>query len=155
MAQILFNPDNVDMMQIAYKYHGNIAAIANHYKVSRDTVYEYFNRNHDGIEILKYIRKYNNEIHLDTAEYVLAYNMNNHKSNAALAQRAAEFVLDRKGHTRGYKQKPNEEEVNEQTGKQVKALLDQLSEMQNKQTELPPMDYNDLNSCDNNNNPAT
>ena len=44
MAREYFNPDKSDALNIAIRYNGNITAIANHYNVCRDTVYQWINR---------------------------------------------------------------------------------------------------------------
>ena len=102
MSRAPFNPDNSDMMVIAVKYNGNISKISEHYNVCRDTIYEYNKRNPEGKQIIETVRGINTETDLDQAEYVLRYNMANVKTNPGLAQRAAEKVIDRKGHLRDW-----------------------------------------------------
>ncbi len=102
MAYEKFNPDKSDMLAIAIKYNGNISKIAEHYNVSRDTTYEYFKRDIQGKQIIDTVRGVNTESDLDAAEYVIRSNMANYKNNPGLAQRAAEKVIDRKGHLRDW-----------------------------------------------------
>jgi|ERR1051326_785865 transposase-like protein len=102
MANEYFSPDKSDMMAAAIKYNGNISALAEHFNVSRDTMYQYMKRDPQGKEIIQQVRGYNNESMLDLAEHVLRYNLHNYKSNAGLAQRASEKVIDRLGYMRGW-----------------------------------------------------
>lgn len=102
MAYAKFDPDKSDLKQIALKYHGNISAIARHFNIHGDTVYEYIKRDPVGKEIIDFCRAYNTEYDLDLAEHVIRHNMANYKSNPGLAQRAAEKVIDKKGHLRGW-----------------------------------------------------
>lgn len=113
-----FNPDKSDMLAAAIKYNGNISALAEHFNVSRETIYQYTYRNPEGKEIIQQVRGYNNETMLDLAEHVIRYNMHNYKNNAALAQRASEKVIDRLGYLRGWLS----EKMSDQTDEN-KALL--------------------------------
>lgn len=97
-----FSPDIADMEVVATKYHGVIARVAEHYKVSRETIYQYFNRNPEGKKIIEKVRHHNTETFLDLAEHVMRYNMINHKENPKLAQQAACKVVELKGHSRGW-----------------------------------------------------
>lgn len=102
MAYAKFDPDKADMLVIAIKYNGNISKIAEHYNVVRDTIYQYYRRDPEGKKIIDIVRGLNTESDLDQAEYVIRYNMANVKTNPGLAQRAAEKVIDRKGHLRDW-----------------------------------------------------
>jgi hypothetical protein len=104
MAYADFKPDNDDILAIATKTNGNISQIADHFKVSRETVYQYLKRNPEGKAIIDRVRGLNTETELDLAEHVIRYNMANYKSNGGLAQRAAEKVIDKKGYIRGWKE---------------------------------------------------
>lgn len=103
MVHEAFNPDISDIKSIAFKYNGNIAAISKHYKVSRETVYQYLKRN-DAKSIIDEVRRFNDEYQLDLAEFIFMHNMSNYQNNPGLAQRAAEKVIDKKGHKRGWEQ---------------------------------------------------
>jgi len=107
MAYAKFDPDKTDMLAVSIKYNGNISKIAEHYNVVRDTIYQYYRRDSVGKEIIDTVRGLNTETDLDQAEYVLRYNMANFKTNPGLAQRAAEKVIDRKGHLRDWNNAPN------------------------------------------------
>ncbi len=98
----IFSPDISDMLKIAIKHNGCISNIAREMNVNRDTIYEYLKRNPEGKKIIDKVRGYNTEIELDTAEEVIRYNLSNYKKNAGLAQRAAEKVIDKKGHLRSW-----------------------------------------------------
>ena len=107
MSRVLFNPDKIDMMAISVKYNGNIAKISEHFNVSRETIYKYIKRDPEGKEIIESTRGINTETDLDAAEHVIRYNMMNYKNNPGLAQRAAEKVIDRKGHLRDWNNPTN------------------------------------------------
>lgn len=102
MAYEKFDPDKSDIKEIAIKYNGNVNAIARHYNINHDTIYQYFKRDPQGKKIIDDVRKYNTDLDIDLAEYVNRFNMQNYKNNAGLAQRAAEKVIDKKGHLRGW-----------------------------------------------------
>lgn len=102
MAYEKFDPDKADFHIVAIKYNGNVKAIAEHFNVSRETIFQYFHRDPEGKKIIDLVRKYNTESDLDLAEYAVRYNLMNLKSNSALAQRAAELVIEKKGKSRGW-----------------------------------------------------
>lgn len=130
MVKKIFSPDKVVMLANAIKLNGNISALAEHYKVSRETLYQYFKRDPKGKEIIDQVRGVNEETILDAAEHVLRYNLLNYKSNAGLAQRAAEKVIDRKGHLRGWVALPNETKVEESVESNFNALMEMIQERQ-------------------------
>ena len=107
-----FDPDKRDFLLNGIRFNGNITQLAAHYNVSRETVYQYIKRDPDGKQILEQVRGFNNEHFLDLSEHVIQYNLLNYKNNPGLAQRAAEKVIDKKGHLRGWK---NEENTNQST----------------------------------------
>jgi hypothetical protein len=111
MAVAYFSPDYSDMTAAAIKFNGNITALAEHFKVSRETMHQYMKRDPKGKEIIDQVRCYNNETMLDCAEHVIRYNLMNYKNNAGLAQRASEKVIDRLGHLRGWSSDKNEDEI--------------------------------------------
>jgi len=130
MSRQPFNPDNPDMLEISTKYHGNISQIANYFNVSRETIYQYQNRNPIGKKIIDEVRGYNTEFDLDIAEHVNRHNMLNYKDRPALAQRAAEKVLDKKGQSRGWKDRLEEvEKVSDEIKNQYDSLIKQLTDM--------------------------
>lgn len=105
MAYAKFDPEKSEIRSIAIEKRGNVQAIARHYNINQDTIYEYFKRDPEGKKIIDDVRSLNTETELDLAEFVLSYNMSNYKTNAGLAQRAAEKVIDKKGHLRGWNEK--------------------------------------------------
>lgn len=102
MAYEKFDPDKVDMLSKAIEFNGNISSLAQYYKVCRETMYQYLKRDPQGKAIIQQVRGYNTEFDLDLAEKVVRKNMENYEQNPGLAQRAAEKIIDRKGHLRGY-----------------------------------------------------
>lgn len=111
MSYAKFDPDKSDILIQSIKTNGNITALSSHYNVSRETIYEYFKRDPHGKSIVHTVRGYNTELDLDIAENVFRYNMNNIKSNAGLAQRAAEKVIEGKGYSRGWGVQSTQEAV--------------------------------------------
>jgi hypothetical protein len=107
-----FEPDVSDFTKIALTYHGNIQAIARHYNVCKESVYQCMYRNPLYKRVIDAVRSYTHETILDLAEHVHITNMNNLDKNPALAQRAAEKVLDLKGSSRGYTGKQREDDSN-------------------------------------------
>lgn len=97
-----FDPDKTDFIAIAFKYNGNASAIARHYNIAHDTIYQYMDRDPVGKGIIQTVRGWNTVYDMDLAEAVNRYNMQNFKSNPNLAQKAAEKTIDKKGHTRGW-----------------------------------------------------
>lgn len=106
-----FNPDVSDIKTVAVLKHGNIAQIAKHYKVSRETVYQYLYRNEEGKKIIDEVRTYNTVSDLDMAEAVIRLSMMKHEEQPSIALRAAEKVIDKKGHLRGWSFDPSSEAV--------------------------------------------
>ena len=102
MRKDTFNPNTSDFLEKSIKNHGNISALAKEYNVDRTTIYEYFRRNPQAKEIREKSQNFNTEHDLDLAEQVLRFNMENHLINPGLAQKAAEKVIDKKGHLRGW-----------------------------------------------------
>lgn len=102
MAYEKFSPDKSDIQDVAFKYNGNISQIAKHYNVSRETVYQYLNRDPQGKEIIQETRRFNDEMYADLAEYVRYAAMSNYKENPELAVRTANEFIKGKGKARGY-----------------------------------------------------
>ena len=104
MAYERFNPDNTDksFKDVCFKCYGNITDIAHEFNVSRETIYQYLNREPKAKEILDNVRHHNDCVFLDYAEKVMLSNMMNYKNNPGLAQRSAEKVIDKKGFMRGW-----------------------------------------------------
>jgi aldehyde:ferredoxin oxidoreductase len=134
MAFRKFIPNKKDMLATAIKLNGNISALADHYKVCRNTIYEYLKRDPDGKEIIEKVRGVNEETILDAAEHVLRYNLMNYKLNPAIAQRAAEKVIDRKGHLRGWVSSPIESKIEEATEANFQSVMQMLKEYQSDST---------------------
>lgn len=111
ITNALWEPDASVMLAAAIKFHGNITQLAEHFKVNRDTVYQYLKRNPEGKEIIDKVRGYNTEVDLDLAEHVIRYNLANFKNNPGLAQRASEKVIDKKGYMRGWRESDDEKET--------------------------------------------
>ena len=135
MAQgIEFNPDASstsaeEFEEIVYKYKGNVTRIAEHFKVKRHTIHDYFKRQPNGIELLNKVRYDNTECELDESEHILRYSMANYKNNLGYALRAAEKVIDKKGHLRGWKTKDDEKgELSIEAIDKLDAMLDKLKE---------------------------
>lgn len=102
---IKFDPsDTSDIKDITTQFNGNVRAIAKHYGVKRQTIYDYFKRQPEGMKIIEECRQHNHEEFLDDAEFVYKYALANYKNNLALAMRAADKVIDKKGHTRNWKE---------------------------------------------------
>ncbi len=102
MSHSKFDPEKTEMRLVAIKYNGNVQAIARHYNINQDTIYKYFKRDPEGKKIIDDVRGLNTVTELDLAEHVMRFNMTNYKLNPGLAQRAAEKVIDKKGHSRGW-----------------------------------------------------
>ena len=119
-----FDPLKSEFLAVAIKYNGNIKEIANHYNIALSTAYDYINRSEDGREVIAQVRGINTETDLDLAEKVYRYNMANIKERPALAQRAAEKVIEGKGHLRGWKT-PITEEVRQPVT--IEASLDGIA----------------------------
>lgn len=129
MAHTPFEPDSADMLASAIKYNGNIAQLAKHYNVSRETIYQYLKRDAQGKLIVDTVRGVNIETNLDMAEYVISYNMSRYKENAGLAQRAAEKVIDRLGYMRGWKNDnvaPDSDEYKQSLREKFEEMLAQI-----------------------------
>jgi hypothetical protein len=107
----LFEPDYSDVLAVAIAKNGNITAISEHFKISKETFYQFIKRDPKGKEIIDKVRAVNTETQLDLAEHVILYNMMNFKTNPGLAQRAAEKVIDKKGHLRGWETKTQSDEM--------------------------------------------
>lgn len=104
MAKASFTPEIADgaFLAACVKYDGNVTAMSKHYNVSIDTMYEFFKRTPEAKKILDTVRGLNTEVILDLAEHVIKFNLMNFKNDRKLAQRAAEKVIDKKGHSRGW-----------------------------------------------------
>lgn len=102
MAHEKFSPDIDDVYNIAMKYHGNIALIADHYQVSRQVIYDYFKREPLGQKVLAFVRDYDKEQFLNIAESITMQNMQNYKNNPHLATRSAEKIIDKLGYLHGW-----------------------------------------------------
>jgi len=143
MAQgVLFDPSNTSNIQeIAIKYNGNIRAIADYYKVSRWVIYEYLKRNPEARDIIESARDFNTESDMDDAEHIYRYAMANYKTNLGFALRAAEKVIDKKGHRRGWR----EDKTNESMNPEDKERFEQFMSFFGKR-------YSERNMADNSNN---
>ena len=102
MAYAKFDPDKSDFLDTSLKYNGNICAIARHYNISTETIYQYYHRDPIGKEIINIVRTLNTSTDVDLAEHVNRYNLGNYKTDPHLAQKAAEYTLTKKGLSRGW-----------------------------------------------------
>lgn len=100
--EIEFNPDLKDIVDIISKYDGNINKVCKHYGIARSTIYNYINRTKDAKTKLQEVRDSKGELDIDAAESVIRYCMGQLKENPKLAQDTAKYVLDRRGHKRGW-----------------------------------------------------
>lgn len=98
----VFSPDVSDIRTVAIAKHGNVAQMAKHFNVARDTMYQYLNRNEEGMKIIEEVRGYNTFSDLDMAEFVIRASMSQFETRPLIALRAAEKVLDKKGWMRGW-----------------------------------------------------
>jgi hypothetical protein len=101
---VRFNPKLTDIIDIISKFEGNLAQVSKHYGVCRETVYSYIGRTRELKEKIEEIRATKNETDLDSAENVMRYFLSAEqvKDNPKIAQDTAKYVLDKKGHTRGW-----------------------------------------------------
>lgn len=99
---VRFNPKLPDILDIISQNEGNLTLVAKHYGVSRETIYTYINKNRDVKQKIEDIRGFKDETDLDSAESVMRYCMSLVKDNPKIAQDSAKYVLDKKGHKRGW-----------------------------------------------------
>lgn len=135
-----FDPDSsdVNMEEIVIECYGNITEIAKRCNVHRDTIYEYLKRDPKGKLFLDKARGLNEQIDLDLAEKVTRNNMLNWATNPRLAQTAADRVIDKKGHLRGYNK--DNLHINVNNLEHFHSVMNMLKERQS----------SDLNNVDNN-----
>lgn len=115
--------------QLAIKHHGNIAAIARALGKDTSTLYSWFKTNPDAKRLIDYVREYNDNYFLDLAEKVVNSNLQNWREKPALAQKAAELVINKKGHRRGWEGGEDKNPVvNEQVMNNFNSLIDQLND---------------------------
>ena len=130
MAYAKFEPEKSEIFDVAMKYNGNIQAVARHFNIASSTMYEYFDRDPEGRKVVDKVRKMNTELELDSAEHVVRYHMSNYKTNGALSLRAAEKVIDKKGYSRGWRDRIEEvENVSEDLKSKYDSLMKQLTEI--------------------------
>lgn len=140
-------PSYEEFRLLAIANQGNLRAIASKLNLAPITLYSYFKRDPKAKEILDEVRGYNTFADCDLAEYVIRYNMTNHKEEPSIAQRAAEFTLDRKGKDRGWiRENSDLETSNEQTLEKFKEIMDVIT---NSQVQ-PSGDPSDLNIAESN-----
>ncbi len=131
MAYTKFDPDKTEFRVIAIKYNGNINAIAQACNVSPETIYQYFKRDPEGKKIIDDVRGLNDDCILDSAEYVMRYNLVNYKNSPSLAQRAAEYVLHKKGHMRNWiDSEKHKEEASAEISGLYTDVMSQISKVQ-------------------------
>lgn len=102
MAYEPFECDINDMQLVAAKHNGNIKEIAKHFNVHRYTIYRYLDKNPEAKKVIAQVRHYNTDDDLDLAEQVIRLMMTKHDTAPGLALKAAEKVIDLKGHSRGW-----------------------------------------------------
>lgn len=129
-----FNPDDEDFETAAMEWHGNITAMAEIFGVVKSTMYTYIQRHPEKMQIIERARMLSDELFLDQAEFVVRYNMNQYKENAGLAQKAAEKVIDKKGHRRGWGE--NETKDNQPKNDEINDLRHQLMMLRAENEEL-------------------
>ena len=111
MAQgVKFKPKRSDISDVFSQKLGKVSAIAEHYNVTRETIYLYLKDNPDMQELLETIRSQNEEMDLDNAEAIVRATMVV-KENPKLRFEAAKYVLDNKGKRRNWGQTKNEADV--------------------------------------------
>jgi predicted DNA-binding protein YlxM (UPF0122 family) len=95
-----FEPDYIN--DVILKFQGNINFIAKHYKVSRSCIYDYINSHPELSEVIEKARNRYEHDQLDAAEYIMELGLKMYDSDYKKAFEAAKYVLDKKGHKRGW-----------------------------------------------------
>ena len=98
----LENVTTLDIIDKLEVYGGCIAAVSDYYGTSREAIYQYINKRPEIKPLLVEIRSNKSEVDLDTAENVLRKCMEMIVENPKLAQDTAKYIIDKKGHSRGY-----------------------------------------------------
>jgi hypothetical protein len=134
ISRVNFEPDIDDMTDIIYKTHGNVAMIAKHFKVARQTIYQFLKAHSEINEIIEAARLYCESEQLDDAEYVMTIGLKMYDTDYKKAFEAAKYVLDKKGHKRGWGTdgKPQHEKA---VDNQLQTLISQSEEVYNKMKE--------------------
>ena len=133
-------PDYGEFEALAISVHGNIKAIAKKLSVTPVTIYRHFKKDPELKCIVDEAREYNSFFDLDLAEHVNRYNMTNFMNEPSIAQRAAEYTIDRKGRDRGWiKEDTREQSTNDENiritlslSKDNAKLRQKLQEMKSK-----------------------
>ena len=101
---IAFKPDISDVIAVIYELKGNMTQISKKFDVRKETMYNVLYANPEALKALEDVRTYKKHDFIDLAEHVTFYNMTRYENNPGLAQRAADKVLDKLGHLRGWKE---------------------------------------------------
>ena len=99
---VTFNPDISDISDKISEFEANLTLIAKHYNISRQTLYVFINKHKELKQAIEQARAFKDEIDLDSAESVARYCMAMVKDNPRIALDSAKYVLDKKGHKRGW-----------------------------------------------------
>lgn len=100
-----FEPDSSDFKQVCIENNCNINSIAEYYGINRDTVYQLFYRQPEYRQLLEECRNASNLYFAQKAQKVFWSNMDLVDEFPAVAQRAAEKVLEKVGHLVGWEDK--------------------------------------------------
>lgn len=101
---IAFKPDISDVIAVIYELKGNMTQISKKFDVRKETMYNVLYANPEALKALEDVRTYKKHDFIDLAEHVTFYNMTRYEESPGLAQRAADKVLDKIGHLRGWKE---------------------------------------------------
>ncbi len=103
MAQgVPFRPPVSEVSDVIIAKRGIIQHIADYYNVHPETIYLYLHRNPELKPILDEQRFGSDDVDLDLAEHTMRYCMKQVESQTRFALDAAKFMLQSKGHKRGY-----------------------------------------------------
>lgn len=140
---VKFNPsDSSDVRSIAKRYNGNVQAIARYYNVHKETIYDYFKRHPEGMKIIQECREVNHDEFLDEAEFVYKYAIANYKNNLGFAMRAADKIIDKKGHSRGWTDKELDAQATQES---MDKFIDMMDRLEKRQSSLNKAETSNIN----------
>ncbi len=101
---VKFKPEREEMEEAIERYSGRLDAVARHFKVGYQAIWNYCKRDVELRTLIGERRADYDEERLDTAEDVIMYAMQRKEHDIRSALKAAFFVLVRKGHLRNYRE---------------------------------------------------
>jgi len=118
----LIPPSKDEIVKVLRKYGGRLTKVAKHFEFCYTSLRKLIDPDPELVKLVAELRQSYDENLCDTAEDVLTYAMNQHKTDLTNSLKSTFYVLNNKGLMRGYKPNPARISIEEPTDGVIEAV---------------------------------